>query len=463
MKWLFRALRGLLAALFVFLASFLAFHLVVSAITSGKFRPASSSVTASEVQNPENEDTSSEDPSVTSAEEGEDGTSSADAALSEESNPSASEASSEEESGSGAFTPADAAQLMTASPEEEAQGVTGFSYDRLSEDVQRLYRQLYTGVAAQKTSLFITACSTSDAGRALNALLDDHPEFFWMDGKASIYGLEGAPVVQIGFEFNIAPESIGEARALIEIAALEYESTIPEGAGTYDKVKAAYEYIIRKTDYDSDLTGAQSQNIQSVFIDRLSVCAGYARAFKYLLDRQGIPCAFLSGTANGPDGSPESHAWNLVTIDGVDTLVDVTWGDPTYLGEGDADPDFISYDYLCLTSEEMARTGHAAGEYYTHSDCTDRSYDYYLLNGSYYETFDYDKVAFALMDAVDNNRTEVRLKFGSDEAYQEAMYELFEGGMVADALQRRMSWDNLTSITYYHQYSEGLYTIRVFW
>lgn len=455
MKWLFRALRGILAALFIFLVAFLAFRLVLSVLDSGRFRTASSQLREDRTETVE-QAVEQDDPAPTAE----------PAAPSEESTVApAVEAPvpAEEESESADFVPADAAELMRADPEEETQGLSGFSYAHLPEDVQQLYRELYTGVCARKTSMFITACSTSDAGRALNALLDDHPEFFWMDGKASVYGLEGASVVQLSFDFNIDPGTIDETYALIETAVLEYEASLPENATTYDKVKAAYEYIIKKTDYDSGLTGAQTQNIQSVFLDRLSVCAGYARAFKYLMDCEGIPCAFLSGTAYGPDGTPESHAWNLVTIDGVDTLVDVTWGDPTYLGETISDPDFVSYDYLCLTSEEMSRTGHAVGENYTSSDCNDRSYDYYMLNGFYYETFDYDRVSFALMDAVDNGRTEVLFKFGSGEAYREAMAQLFEGGMVADALQRRMSWDDLTSITYYHQYSERLYTIRVFW
>lgn len=452
MKWLFGALRGLLAALFIFSLAFLASRVALGALNSGRFRMASSFVTESRTDAEVENDTTPAAPAAETPEESSSAPQEPESAVPEEG-----------ESADQEFVPADAAGLMLAQPEPETEGLTGFSYERLSEDLQQLYRELYTGVSARKTSLFITACTTSDAGRALNALLDDHPEFFWMDGKASVYGLEGAPVVQLSFDFNIAPAAIDETSSRIEAAFQEYESTLPENAGTYDKVKAAYEYIIKQTDYDSSLTGDQSQNIQSVFLNRLSVCAGYARAFKYLMDREGIPCAFLSGTATGPDGRSESHAWNLVTIDGVDTLVDVTWGDPTYQGDAVTDPDFISYDYLCLTSEEMRRTGHTAGENYTAPECTDRRYDYYILNGGYSETFDRDAVAFALMDTVDNDRRDVRFKFGSKEAYQVAMYELFEGGMVADALQRRMAWDDLTSITYYHQYSEGLYTIRVFW
>ena len=60
------------------------------------------------------------------------------------------------------------------------------------------------------------------------------------------------------------------------------------------------------------------------------VCEGYARAFKVLCDRSGIPCILVVGDAQ-PDGesSPEHHMWNEVQMeDGLWYAVDVTWNDP---------------------------------------------------------------------------------------------------------------------------------------
>lgn len=54
-----------------------------------------------------------------------------------------------------------------------------------------------------------------------------------------------------------------------------------------------------------------------------AVCEGYAKAFKLLCDRAGIPCVLVGGKANGGD-----HMWNYVMIGNTWYLVDLTFDDP---------------------------------------------------------------------------------------------------------------------------------------
>ena len=57
------------------------------------------------------------------------------------------------------------------------------------------------------------------------------------------------------------------------------------------------------------------------------MCDGYAKAFKLLCDRFGIPCVIVAGRAVQSSGS-EAHAWNYVQMeDGNWYAVDVTWND----------------------------------------------------------------------------------------------------------------------------------------
>ena len=53
-----------------------------------------------------------------------------------------------------------------------------------------------------------------------------------------------------------------------------------------------------------------------------TVCAGYARSLQYILNKLGIPCYYIYGTANG-----EYHAWNIVQLGGEWYNVDLTWCD----------------------------------------------------------------------------------------------------------------------------------------
>ncbi len=74
----------------------------------------------------------------------------------------------------------------------------------------------------------------------------------------------------------------------------------------------------------------------SVFMNRRSdgkyytVCDGYARAYKILMDKAGIPTDYVSGP-NITNDKLSGHAWNLVNLDGTWYHVDVTWDDDDYL------------------------------------------------------------------------------------------------------------------------------------
>ncbi|HAE45151.1 MAG TPA: hypothetical protein DCG37_06115 [Lachnospiraceae bacterium] len=348
-----------------------------------------------------------------------------------------------------------------ADTEIPAQGLSGFYFSQLSEDRQNVYEQIYTGVVERKSEFFIYAQDDGDCGPALNALVCDHPEFFWIDGNASIYGYEGPGAKKITLEFNIDSSEIDAVQGIIDAATQEYLSQLPENATSYEKVKTAYDYVVRKADYM--LNAPQAQNIQSVFLYGQSVCAGYTRSFQYLLSKVGIFSAYIAGTVEH-NGALETHAWNLVNIDGTNYLVDVTWGDPNYGGsdvEGKM-PD-IMYNYLCLTTEDMERATHIPDPTFTYPVCTSRDYNYYYLNGYYHENFDREQIRNVLTEAIENEETSAHFKFSDFDSYAEAVYAIYDDGLLNEALQLRMQWDGLESMSYYPMNDDALCTIDIYW
>ena len=350
-------------------------------------------------------------------------------------------------------------------PMEETSGLSGFAYDQLDSSVQSVYAQLFTGISEERSKFSLRAPGTEAIKEALSAVILDHPEFFWIDGDASMSGFSALGIWQIELEFNVAPEEIGSIRSVIEDKVAEYLYSLPEDASDYEKVKMAYEYVIRTTDYVSD--SPQNQNIQSVFLNGLSVCAGYSKAVQYLLQRAGVWCAYIEGTTGVEE---EGHAWNLVRIDGSYSFVDPSWGDPTY-GEDSTDASHLSiiYDYLCLTTDEMVRTRHIASDQYELPVCTDKTNDYYVRNGMYYEGFDPDRISAALWHAVDEGESIVYFKFSDENSYQMARNALFppegsEAESLLDApIRQRMEWDDTESMRYYYSCSDDLWIIKVYW
>ncbi len=348
--------------------------------------------------------------------------------------------------------------------EEEGGSLSGFARGFLDEEEKLVYSQLYSGIAERRSKFSVSASSTDKIGNALSAILTDCPEFFWIDGSAEMSGFQLLGVWEVSLGFNIPEEEIDSAQEVIDRKTGEFLASLPEGAGDYAKTRAAYEYIIGSTDYVYD--SPQNQNIQSVFLYGESVCAGYARAFKYLLDRAGVDCAYVEGSVTG--GEDEGHAWNLVSVNGVNTYVDPSWGDPTYRDD-DSDEGRLSiiYDYLCLTGSEMERAGHTPAYPDRLPECEDRTYDYYVLNGMFYDWYDRDEISRAVWHAVDEGETSVFMKFAGQDDYMEALSALFpedgEESLLAAPIRQRMEWDEVSSMRYYYSTSDELRIIKVYW
>lgn len=335
-----------------------------------------------------------------------------------------------------------------------------FTYDQMTDSRKKVYRQLLNAIGNKKQEFTVTVESTEDIEPALQGVMMDHPEFFWLDGQAKIYGTPGGGLEKITLNFNIDASQIDDIEAQIESRVQEFLASLPEGASQYTKARAAYQYIIRNTDYG--FSSRQNQNIQSVFLDHISVCAGYAKAYQYLLHRACVPCAYITGTITT---SGAAHAWNLVTIDGINTLVDPTWGDPTYdESSEDSKKLDVIYDYLCVTSEEMERAHHEASGDYAIPDCTSTAYDFYRLLGDYLTSCDPAEIEHHLYSTVRNGESVTYLKFENDADYQTALTQIFQdGGLIEKPLQKKMKNEGTNSIQYFYSKSDEIRTIKIFW
>lgn len=77
-----------------------------------------------------------------------------------------------------------------------------------------------------------------------------------------------------------------------------------------------------------------SYSIYGALVNKLCVCEGYAKSFKYLANQFGYECEIMQGNATNSSGQTESHAWNCIKLNGKWYLVDATWDDPIIIGTG---------------------------------------------------------------------------------------------------------------------------------
>lgn len=340
---------------------------------------------------------------------------------------------------------------------EEAENY--FYYSLLKENEQKAYREILAGLEAGRDEIYVHLSNPDQGNRVYQYVYMDHPEFFWCDGssRTTSYTVpETYSVIMPGYTCS------GEERARRKVE-IDTESEIwlaqivPE-LSEYEKIKQVYEKIINSVEYRVD--APENQNIYSVFVGHESVCAGYARATQYLLNRLGIFCTYVTGEVY----TGEAHAWNLVKCDGEYYYVDTTWGDPVFLQEENALETIgneITYDYLCCSDDELLKT-HTLESDIPYPACTADTYDYYKRNGMYYETADAELLEWILQSSIEEKEDKVVMKFRDDAVYEEARQILF-GGLLEAQAQYLGRWYGLNQIHYYYREDVRANKLTIYW
>lgn len=137
---------------------------------------------------------------------------------------------------------------------------------------------------------------------------------------------------------------------------------IKSNMSDYECVKAIHDYLVKNVNYDSksiadgsinDNEGHPSHTAEGALCKNLAVCDGYAKAFELLCAESGIYAYMMYGEGINPDGQKESHAWNVVKVNGEWYQVDCTWDDPVINGSVVTDGSNLTYTYFLLTDTEM--------------------------------------------------------------------------------------------------------------
>ena len=346
-------------------------------------------------------------------------------------------------------------QMEVAQSEE---GHQEYYFKQLTEEEQRVYRELLKGIRAREKEFYLTISDDDSIDRSYHAVLKDHPEIFWVHNREKIYKTTYSDSDYCVFTpgYTYTDGEIDEIQMAMEQSFQEVRALIPEDAGDYEKVRIVYTYVIDHTQYQ---TGEDDQSIAGVFWKKSAVCAGYAGAVQYLLERLDIPCIYVDGSTKG---STEGHAWDIVKIGQEYYYVDATNGDQPDFLNGDAaqleEHKTIIYDYLCPFPEEYEKT-YTPSEELTVPACTAKDLDFYVLNQGYCEDYSWQDIYDYCKMRLDNGAAVVRFKFGSQEAFSEACQELLDDGVVQNVAQYYMKLHGLGQVEYHYGVMDNFYTI----
>ena len=243
---------------------------------------------------------------------------------------------------------------------EQNNNDTKYHYNQLTELAKSIYNGMYdmytqgvlkTGTQDYDltTKGYITQSQLKIYNNGNKELMDamyaaryafyaDHPEIFYVDfssisirvtkdanenyhayigsGRYDDYYIEGfanqAEVENAIVEFN---------NRVNEIVTGAINITVEEGKNlTTEQIKYVHNEIIYNTSYrlEDDCTPGNESHLSTPYgtlVKKQSVCEGYARAFKTILDKLGITCILVQGAHTTEGEATEAHMWNYVQIE----------------------------------------------------------------------------------------------------------------------------------------------------
>ena len=120
-----------------------------------------------------------------------------------------------------------------------------------------------------------------------------------------------------------AREDHKTVKAIAQKAAANIMRTRPNKT-RFTTARMIYEYLIKLVSYGHNDNSGVEYSAASALMPKykhISVCDGYARAFKMICDYCNVPCLYVCSIR-------EEHAWNMVQLESGQWYgVDATWGD----------------------------------------------------------------------------------------------------------------------------------------
>lgn len=258
-----------------------------------------------------------------------------------------------------------------------------FYFNTLGEEEQKAYLRLVHGIEQTAEEIKMREKINADEElEIMKAITADLPQLFWITGSSS-YTYESATgkVITVNPEYNSLAESLEMNKEAFEAAKAPFLRDL-EGKSDVEKERIIHDRLAQNVEYVSE--SEENQTAFSAIVSGKTVCAGYTRAFQYLMNEAGIPCYWCQGESldpskaekEGENAKWEAHSWNKILLGGDCYLVDVTWDDTQFSDEG-----LICYNYFNVTDDEVKKSHKADEDGRKLPACTATEYSFEKVYG----------------------------------------------------------------------------------
>ncbi|MBR4224527.1 MAG: hypothetical protein IKR73_06925 [Oscillospiraceae bacterium] len=307
---------------------------------------------------------------------------------------------------------------------------TRYAYKQLSEVEQQFYGDVVAAVMSLNSGIgYRQGLTAEQALRVYITVLNNEPELFWMSG-AGVMTMSSSMIFSFK-EQNI--ETLHSMQDEIDTAAAK----IVKKAGkksTINKLKVIFDTIVDMNDFSLSSEGYNISIYNGLHGTKKGQlqCAGYAKTVQYLCDMLGVQSTVVIGTTS----EGESHAWNVVSVDGKWYNFDTTWGDPI----NSWDSKYKQYEFFLVPDKWIHNITHFninnfvrnTGEKIHLFDppaCTQYAANYFYLSGidlHFDNKTDADKALKAQVDKAISNGTYVCEVMVTDKnVYDQMMSESY--------------------------------------
>jgi Uncharacterized protein involved in cytokinesis, contains TGc (transglutaminase/protease-like) domain len=187
-------------------------------------------------------------------------------------------------------------------------------------------------------------------GKGRDAYIMDHPDLFYVDlfGTSISAGQQGKDYVAFLDTSQVLSLYLGDlnTQAKVNTAIDTYEKKLAAivteakaAGGVKEQIEFVNQYIAEHTEYSFGTIVKDGKNVDTPeaayistaygsLVNGKAICGGYAKGFKAVMDRLGIPCVCVQGYSLSSGSTQfQAHMWNYVQVDNMWYAVDPTWND----------------------------------------------------------------------------------------------------------------------------------------
>ena len=191
-------------------------------------------------------------------------------------------------------------------------------YGILEDNEKELYKQIYANIEAVETNFKpVVNINKDKLDDVVEAVYNDHPEQFWVNTNYSYKYINEGQIVQITMSYNSTSKDLEKSKELFNTSANQIINEASKYSEDYFKEKYVHDALIQMNKYDEN--EKLNQSAYSALVTGRTVCAGYSRAFQYIMNKLGIKTYYITGDSSG------DHSWNIVELDNDYYNVDITW------------------------------------------------------------------------------------------------------------------------------------------